>query len=983
MSNAVVSNEVGSMIGGYRVVRTEPVEHVEGTFIELLHERTGARHFHVASSDDNNAFAVAFPTVPTDSTGVAHILEHVVLAGSRKYPVRDPFFSMQNRSLATFMNAFTGGDVTVYPFSTRNRTDFFNLLDVYLDATFYPRLAEGSFQQEGHRLEFTDLDDAASGLRHKGVVFNEMKGGRSAPPSILGQAVGEALFPALTYAYDSGGDPERIVDLTWDQLKAFHASHYHPSAAYFFTAGDIPLEDILAVIERDVLQKFEKADPPEGVGDQAPFAEPLRHPACFAVASDADTGPQAQALVAWATVPSADTYEVLKMRLLTEILIGNAGAPLRRALVESGVGEALADMSGFHDNFKQAVFAVGLKGIKAADADRVQALVLETLAELAENGLEAELVDAALHQFEIAQREVSNAGFPYSLRLTLQQLGPTLYGGDPYRSLRFDEDMDRLNGERANGPVLEQTIREVLLANQHRALVVLTPDKELEHEREAAELARLAKIEASLSEAQQADIVRVARELRADQEGESEDRRAILPDLELSEIPATILEPETRLADAGGAPLHLFPQPTNGFIYFDLLADFSHLPDELKDDLGLFAYAITRSGAAGGDYVALARRIEAYTGGIGAAARTIPHADGTGYTQAFQLQGKALSRNGGQYAAIFRDLVASASFEPGRLKDIIAEYSALAENSLTAAGTQYVLTLAGAALSPRGALGDRLGGLAHVRRLRELSALDEGALSGVVENLERIRAELFNRDQVRVAVTAEEGQMAEVQGLAEEVVGALGTRSASNGHAAVATYPRANRARTWAVPVAYNALVRTTVPYTHDDAAPLQVLAHLLRETFIHPEIREKGGAYGGQVIAGSEAGSFAFGSYRDPNVVRTFEVFERATTFAAEQSFGPAALKGAVLGAARAIDPLESPDTRGRRRFTSDLAGFTLAAHQKFKANLLATTEADLHRVAATYLVGKEGVMATLGDETKINEANREMGGVFEVEPV
>ncbi|MFN2465069.1 MAG: insulinase family protein [Candidatus Dormibacteria bacterium] len=978
-----MGDAAGTMIGGYRVLRTEPVQHVEGQFVELLHERTGARHFHVASADDNNAFAVAFPTVPTDSSGVAHILEHVVLAGSRKYPVRDPFFSMQNRSLATFMNAFTGGDVTIYPFSTRNRTDYFNLLDVYLDATFYPRLAQGSFLQEGHRLEFNDLDDPASGLRHKGVVFNEMKGARSAPPSILGQAVGEALFPNLTYAYDSGGDPGRIVDLTWEQLKAFHASHYHPSAAYFFTAGDIPLEDILPVIERDVLQKFEQASPPPGVGDQPPFDSPLRHPARFAIAADADTGPQAQALVAWATVPSADTYEVLKMRLLTEILIGNPGAPLRRALVESGVGEALADMSGFHDNFKQAVFAVGLKGISEGDADRVQALVLETLARLADEGLESELVEAALHQFEIAQREVSNAGFPYSLRLAMQQVGPALYGGDPYRSLRFDEDMDHLNRERDRGPVLEQTIREGLLANQHRALVVLTPDQELEQQREAAELARLARVEASLSEAEKAEIVRVAQGLRADQEGESEDRRAILPDLALSEIPVTLSQPETRLAAAAGAPLHLFPQPTNGFIYFDLLADFSQLPDELKDDLALFAYAITRSGAAGGDYVALARRIEAYTGGIGAAAWTIPHADGTGFTQAFQLMGKALTRNSGQYAAIIRDLVGSVSFDPRRLKDLIAEYSAHAENSLTAAGTQYALSLAGASLSPRGALADRLGGLAHVRRLRALSALGEAALGGVVENLERIRAELFNRDQARLAVTAEAAEMAGLQGLAEEVVGALGTRSASNGHVAVATYPRAHRARTWAVPVAYNALVRITVPYTHDDAAPLQVLAHLLREGFIHPEIREKGGAYGGQVIAGTQTGSFAFGSYRDPNVARTYEVFERAASFAAEQNFGPAALKGAVLGAARAIDPLESPDTRGRRRFTNDLAGFTLAAQQKFKANLLATTEADLHRVAATYLVDKEGVMATLGDETKINEANREMGDVFEVEPV
>src|SRR5438067_116864 len=242
-------------IGGYTVPRREALDRLEGSSLELRHERTGAHHIHIECGDDNNAFAVFFPTTPQDSSGVAHILEHVVLAGSRRYPVRDPFFSMTRRSLATFMNAFTSADWTMYPFSTRNAKDFSNLLDVYLDATFFPALAEDSFKQEGVRHEYEVPDDPKSGLRYKGVVFNEMKGALASPQAAMQRAIGSALFPGLTYSFISGGDPEDIPNLTWQNLRDFHAIHYHPSNAYFYTYGDQSLERTLERIESNVLSR--------------------------------------------------------------------------------------------------------------------------------------------------------------------------------------------------------------------------------------------------------------------------------------------------------------------------------------------------------------------------------------------------------------------------------------------------------------------------------------------------------------------------------------------------------------------------------------------------------------------------------------------------------------------------------------------------------------------------------------------------------
>src|ERR1700680_2903968 len=273
---ARTSKHAVGTIGGYTIRRREPLDRIEGAYMELEHDRTGARHLHIEAKDDNNAFAVFFPTVPKDDTGVAHILEHVVLAGSRRFPVRDPFFSMTRRSLATFMNAFTSADWTMYPFSTRNAKDFQNLLDVYLDATFFPRLSEDSFKQEGIRFEFQEPADPKSGLRYKGVVFNEMKGALASPQAAVQNALGRALFPGLTYAYISGGDPEDIPDLTWEQLRKFHSVHYHPSNAYFYTYGDRPLEEPLSAIEQDALSHFERLEVDTSISKVNRFKKPFQ-----------------------------------------------------------------------------------------------------------------------------------------------------------------------------------------------------------------------------------------------------------------------------------------------------------------------------------------------------------------------------------------------------------------------------------------------------------------------------------------------------------------------------------------------------------------------------------------------------------------------------------------------------------------------------------------------------------------------------------
>jgi len=965
-------------IGGYTVVRREPLERLEGTYLELEHERTGARHIHVECPDDNNAFAVFFPTVPKDDTGVAHILEHVVLAGSQKFPVRDPFFSMTRRSLATFMNAFTSADWTMYPFSSRNAKDYLNLLEVYLDATFFPRLSEDSFKQEGIRFEFEDPADPTSGLRYKGVVFNEMKGALASPQAAVQRLVGRALFPQLTYEHISGGDPEHIPDLTWDHLRKFHAVHYHPSNAYFYTYGDKPLEETLAMIEENVLKHFERIQVDTSIPDVKRFTKPIREVEPYPAMAGEDNTRKAQALVAWVTVPTGDSFSLLAMKVLAEVLLGNAGSPLRKALIDSKLGTAMADGSGLQDDYRETVFGAGLKDIAPEDAEKVEKVVLDTLYRIVDEGVDQAQVDAAIHHLEFEKRERSNAGFPYALKVLFTTLAPYYYGGDPYDALNFDADLARLERDRTESRFFEGLIQTELLDNQHRGLLTVIPDTELEERKRRKELDRLAAVEATLSEADKARIVAEALRIKLDQEAKQD--LSTLPTLELTDIPMKFEDVLSREAPVGAARSEFFPLPTNGVTYIDIRSDFSALSADEKDLLPLFGRALTQSGAAGQDYVEIAKRIAAYTGGIGAAAQVQSLAGSEDYLQSFVISGKALDRNAKPFIDLMTDLTARLEIEPSRLREIIAETATRLESSIANLGFQFAILLAQAKLSSEGALNDRLQGIGMLHVMRDLAKLEDGDLEGVVKKLDAIRTKLFRKESVALVVTCEESMIETLKPLLAAFDGALPGGATNRLPEKPPRLDAVTEARTAPLPVAFNVRIYKTVRYQDPDAPVLLVLANYLRDTFLHRELREKGGAYGGYAQANTGGGSFYFGSYRDPNIVRTFDTYDAAVRWVTDGEIEPEALKEAILGACGDVDPLESPDIKGRREAINKLTGFNRAEREKFKQRLLTVTAADLRRVTNTYLVEGTPIQATVAGPDLIEAARKERPDLFKV---
>ncbi len=504
------SLQPGQQLSGFHVERIDPLPSINARMIRLLHQATGARFMHLERDDDNHLFAVGFRTPPDDSTGVAHILEHTALCGSKRFPVRDPFFSMLKRSLNSFMNAMTASDWTLYPFSSMNRKDFQNLLEIYLDAAFFPNLKEQDFSQEGHRLEFSELDNPQSPLEYKGVVYNEMKGAMSDPSSLLSRRMGRHLYPTTTYRHNSGGEPTDIPELTWQQLRDFHARYYHPSNAWFFSSGNLDLPALLATVEERVLQHFEPLELDSEVPAEQPLNAPKRVTELYPLDAGEPLEKRSMVQVAFLTCDINDSFERLAMSLLSTLLLGNPAAPLYKALLDSKLGANLAPGVGFHDDNRTTYFAAGLQGTDPEQVEAIEKLVLETLEQVASEGFSSERIEGAIHRLEFSNREVTGDSYPYALLLLMRLIGPWIHGGDPLAALNFEDNLQRLRQELKQGRFFEKLIRQRLLDNPHRVTLLLKPDTELGPQQDAEVRAELDKRQQQLSDADKQALVEQA-----------------------------------------------------------------------------------------------------------------------------------------------------------------------------------------------------------------------------------------------------------------------------------------------------------------------------------------------------------------------------------------------------------------------------------------------------------------------------------------
>lgn len=962
----------GEKLHGFTLVRSKHVAELEVTALHLQHDKTGADYLHLAKEDSNNVFSIGFKTNPPDDTGVPHILEHTTLCGSQRYPIRDPFFKMIPRTLSNFMNAFTASDHTFYPFATTNPQDFRNLMSVYLDSTLHPLLKQSDFTQEGWRISPENPlgnTEASKKLVFKGVVYNEMKGQMSDAGYLYYIRFHDHIFPDIN---NSGGDPQKITDLTYEQLRDFHAKHYHPSNSKLFTYGDMPLADHLRELNAR-LSAFDRIQADQEIHEPVVLSGSrqvtLKGPSDPLV----DPDRQFKTSISWITGDTADVVESFSIALLSTLLMDGYGSPLYRGLIETGMGTDWSPNAGYDSSAKRGIFSIGLTGVQEEDVSRLKDSIQDILQQAKDNGFDRSKIDGALHQLELALKH-KTANFGFSM---LNRLKPKWFNGtDPFDSLAWNDTISAFQARLAEGGYLEGLVEKYLL-NDNTLTFTMAPSASFSEDLAKEEQCRLSdKISAVVKETGGEENARRKFELQEqrlliEQGKTNTEDLSCLPTVHLRDIPRSRVPIVIREKIQNGTPIQWREAPTNGLTYFRAINTLENLPDELRELIPLFTDSIMRLGTKNMDMEQLEDLIKLSTGGVSLGYHSTPvPTDFETSHEGVIFTGMALDKNVPVMFDIIQRLVMETDFDRPdaavRIRQLLQASADGIVNDIASSGHRFAVGYAESGLTRGAWLRQQVSGLSQVKLVTRLAGRPESdRLEDVIAKLKRIQELALSSNNMRTAITCgTESVHQNLESLQKfmDVLPRAGTEPRSQN---AQTLP-VDRKTFFPLPyqVYYGGLCIPTTSYTSTDGASLQILSQLLTHKHLHHEIREKGGAYGGGAMYRPLDGIFSFYSYRDPNPQNTLDIMRNAGRWAVNRQWSDRDLEEAKISVFQSVDAPKAVNSEGMGRF---LSGITEEMKQKRREQLLDVSKSQVQEVAQTYLVeaiekGK-GRMAFLGE--------------------
>ena len=940
MKNAAIDS-TGQIFSGFEVTQSTPIPELGSTLTELVHLQTGARVLHLANVDPENLFCLSFQTLPSSSNGAPHILEHTVLCGSKKYPVKDPFFAMTRRSLHTFMNALTGSDFTCYPASSQLEKDFYHLLDVYLDAVFHPKLRHLSFLQEGHRLERVD-----GKLQFQGVVFNEMKGAHSAPESRLWHSILRHLTPDLPYAFESGGTPEEIPNLTWDELKAFHQEFYHPSRCLFYFYGNIPLEKHLHFIESRILKHSHKLAPLSPIPRQKRFHSPIHAESHYPIGENESADGKTYITFSWLTVPLSHQMEILALSLLESIWFETDASYLKKILLQSGLCQEVE--SSMVDEMSEVPFVITCKGCELSAKEALEKLIFEALEKFAAKPINPQKIETALYQLEMERSEITGDDWPFGLMLYFRAGLLRQQGCDPLHGLMIHTLFKQLREAIQDPTFLPSLVQTHFLQNTHRLTLTLSPDphlakKELEHEAQTLE-----KIEAHLTEEDRKRIVHQSEELLKFQEETERQSLDCLPKVLPQDLPP---EPQDFLLKQTD---HVFHHEvfTNQFTYADLIFELPALTKEELPYVSLLASLWTDLGYGKKTYEESQAEIEEISGGIGG---SLSLYSGSGKVQpAFILHGKSLDRKKEDLLRLLQHFATSPRFdEKKRILEWLGQHASDLETHRVKRALSYASHLATSGTSISSYIQNECYGLPYFSFIETLKKDKKGHW---IERLASLAKRLTSSKPTLVlACNKESFEGLEKTDFADLLKGWNHSSSVwTPDFPHSLTEPQIHFVP---APVAFTALAMQTAEYL----APLSLATEIFGNTILHKEIREKGGAYGSGATYSPSNGSFYFYSYRDPHLHQTLEIFEKAVQKLSQGDFTEDELEEAKIGLIGTYDKPVSPGRRAMTAYGWLRTERTLEKRRAFRKQILHATREAIAETVQKYLTSPKKTFASL----------------------
>ncbi len=974
---------VGRILHGFRIARVAPLPEMRAVAYGAEHLRSGARLLHLHAADPENLFAVGFRTPPPDDSGLPHILEHTVLCGSRRYPVKDPFVELLRTSLATFLNAMTYPDRTIYPCASMNEKDFFNLAGVYCDAVFHPRLSRDHFRQEGWHLAFADPPDPAGRLLVRGVVYNEMKGVYSDLDGIIDRELMKNLFPANAYGRDYGGNPAAIQELTYEQFRRYHRTRYHPSNSLVFLYGAIATARHLAFLDREYLSAFTRKPVDTAIAPQPAWRRPrtVRRP--YPISPGESPQAKTAVVAAFRTGKNIRPVETLSLHVLSHYLLGNAASPLRKALIDSRLGEELTE-SGYSSSQRDTCFSVGLKGSEPERAEKILELVLETCSRQASRGLDREKLESAFHGLELSSREIKSH---YPLRLMDRAFESWAACGDPLVWMRLNRHIRELRRRWESEPGhFEDLLRRTVVENPSRVLMVFPPDPGLAARKEGSERRRMRKLKDSLSPAERERIARAARELERAQAAPNPPRvLATLPRLSPADVPAEPCLLPTAVETVAGRPFLATDLFSNGITYLALAFDLRGLDRRDYPCLSLFTDALCEMGAAGCDFAELADREAACSGGVDSDLSISGTAsDHRAVRPCLTVFCRALdSKLPEMLSLLFDRLTACELSDRQRLRDVILQGKVARKSRVIPAGNSFAVSFAARGLSRNCGLNEQLKGLEQVRRFERFPADFARSPEEIEERLTSIRDFLQSRHRITLSAVGGEQSLDAVQEWYRSLLGESREEEITPGRPPVFSPvpPRIGIA----VPseVAFVARALPAVPYTDPSAPALLLLSQGLSYGYLWEKVRVLGGAYGCAAAYDGPRGVFSFSSYRDPNIVETLRAFDGVGDYIEkEMDLTKDGVEQAIIGAVKTIDHPIRPGQAVELALLRHLRGTTPARIRKFRLRLLSLTGAEIRRAAQAIIRPNlpAAPSCVIADRGKLESAARKLPGEFPI---
>lgn len=956
---------------GFTLSKSEFITELNSTAYYMTHTKSGARLLYIKNDDDNKVFSIAFKTPPKDSTGTPHILEHSVLCGSRKFPVKEPFVELAKGSLNTFLNAMTFSDKTMYPIASKNQKDFRNLMDVYLDAVFFPdiyRYKEILMQEGWHY----DIDDKSKDITIKGVVYNEMKGAFSSPESLLMSKSQEVLFPDTPYGFESGGDPKVIPELTYEGFIDFHKKYYHPSNSFIYLYGDLDIEDTLSFIDKEYLSSFDKIPVDSDINVQAAFDKTAEEKAYYPISNNEKEQDKTYLSLNFAVSKITDSEKYLAFDILENMLLETEAAPLKNALIDANIGK---DVFGYFNNeIYQNMISIIVKNSNEKVKEKFKDIVFTTLKNLVNEGIDKKLIESSINSKEFILREAEARSYPKGLLYNIKVLDSALFSGDPIIHLTYEKDLAII--KKAMGSrYFEDLIEKYILNNNHSALVIIAPKKGLNEETDNALKAKLKAYKESLKDDEIEALVKNTLSLRERQEKEdSQEDIEKIPLISIDDIEKNEEKLNFREDQFEDSKLLYHEAFTGKIAYVNSYFDTTSVPEDKIPYINLVSYLLGKLNTSKYSYIDLSNEININTGGIylSAAGYSDVSSDKLFFPKLI-VKSKSLDTKLPELMSLLGEILEGSTLEDkARLKNLIAQAKSQEEMGIYSYGHLVAMNRTLSYFSPAAKYNEILNGISYYKFISDLDENFDKDYDNIINNLRTVSKSIFNKKNLLLSITCDNETYEKVKRNLPSFYNRLGSANPIHLEYSLKSQGR-NEGLLTPGKVQYVAKGFNFKTLGYEYSGSLQVLKSILALNYLWNNVRVLGGAYG-SFANFRRNGSLVFASYRDPNLRKTLKVYDEAFKFI--KNFNPSEreMTKYIIGTMSSVDSPLTPSMEGERILTDYITNMTYDMRQQERDQILKTNINDIK--AASDMVKEamdEEYFCVLGSEEEIN-SNKEL---------